>query len=81
MASARRLDEISNPIWKGTNLPDRVIRNVPLSIRTSTVMNGAVGKGLFCDRDIEDGELIFAIKQPLLTVVSIVPDSVIMERN
>jgi hypothetical protein len=57
----------------GTNLPARVIRHVLLSIRTSTVMNGVVGKGPFCDKDVVDGELIFAIKQPLLTVVSFVP--------
>ncbi|KUJ16920.1 uncharacterized protein LY89DRAFT_669361 [Mollisia scopiformis] len=68
MATPRRSDEISNPIWSGTNLPTRVRHDVPLSIRTSTIMGGSVGMGLFCDRDVQDGELIFAIKQPLIAV-------------
>lgn len=68
MAQPRRPDEISNPIWSGTNLPARVRHELPLSIRTSTIQNA--GMGLFADSEIEDGQLIFFIKRPLITVVS-----------
>jgi len=62
-------DFLSNQVILGTHVPSRVQTQVGLCVKLLGARKEV--RGIFCEGDIKTGDLIFKIKHPLLTIVSL----------